>query len=384
MLLTSGSRGRATLLTAAAFVITLWLILRSNVIETAPWPTSTSSNAPVLISTSSSNAGDKNKSSDHAPAQNTKEPCAGFPDTSDILLIMKTGATEAYDKLPIHFMTTVQCVKDVILFSDMEMQMGKYHLIDSLDGIADSVKHDDEAFLLYDKLKEVERLGEDPRPLKEGYSGWNLDKYKFLPMMKKTWEYRQDAKWYFFVEADTGMNWDNIMTFLKKLDSSKSMYIGSPTYLDIEFAHGGTGYIISGAAMKKAVGDHPDIQEKYDETVHGFCCGDRMIAKVLLDEQIKLTKAWPMLNGEKPFTVPFNDKNWCAPILTMHHMTAQEVSQVWNFQQERKAQGNYVGSFYASATEVQLTTTRILFSGWTSTTTSSTTPSSPLAKTGQT
>ena len=255
---------------------------------------------------------------------------------------MKTGGTEAYDKLPIHFITTLQCVKDVIIFSDMEMHMGQYHLHDALDTIAESVKKDNGDFELYAKLKEAERLREDPLPLKGKHSGWNLDKYKFLPMMKKTWEYRQDAKWYIFVEADTGMNWDNIRSFLDKLDSRKSLYIGSPTYLDIEFAHGGTGYIISGTAMRKAVGGHPDIQEKYDSTVKPICCGDRMIAKVLLDEQIKLTRAWPMLNGEKPFTVPYSDSHWCAPILTMHHMTSLEVSQVWNFQQARKAQGNHV------------------------------------------
>ena len=255
---------------------------------------------------------------------------------------MKTGATEAFDKLPIHYMTTLQCVKDVILISDMDMQMGEHHLIDVLDTIAESVKKDNNDFALYKTLKEYERLGEDPRGLKDGWSGWNLDKYKFLPMMLRSWQHRQDAKWYVFVEADTGMNWDNIRTFLDKLNPEKEQYIGSPTYLDIEFAHGGTGYIISGAAMRKAVGGHPDIQEKYDETVSGICCGDRMIAKVLLDEKIKLTKAWPMLNGEKPFTVPYSDQHWCAPILTMHHLTAQEVSQVWSYEKERKVQGNKV------------------------------------------
>ena len=343
MLLTSGSRGRTTLLAAAFCVITLWIILQSNVIETAPWPTTSSSVTVPTKTSQTSNTSPYDGASSLSPTPSAKgSKCAGFPDTSDILVIMKTGATEAYDKLPVHFMTTLQCVKDVILFSDMEMQMGDYHIYDVLDTISDSVKKDNEDFNLYDKLKEAERLGEDPRPLKDGGNGWNLDKYKFLPMMKKTWEYRQDAKWYLFVEADTGMNWDNLRTFLDKLDPAKPQYIGSPTYLDIEFAHGGTGYIISGVAMKKAVGGHPDIQEKYDKDVHGICCGDRMIAKVLLDERIKLTKAWPMLNGEKPFTVPFTDSHWCAPILTMHHLTAQEVSQVWNFEQQRKAKGNHV------------------------------------------
>ncbi|MCJ1320087.1 hypothetical protein MMC15_005424 [Xylographa vitiligo] len=265
--------------------------------------------------------------------------CDGFPDTKDILVVMKTGATEAYDKLPIHFMTTLSCVNDSILFSDMEMDMAGHKLIDTLDEVADDIKKDNGDFDLYRLLQEYDKLHEDPRPLKEGANGWNLDKYKFVHMLLKTYKYRPNVPWYVFIEADTGVLWDNMRTFLNKYDPKRPYYLGSPTYLDIEFAHGGTGYIISQAAMQAAVGQHLDIATKYDKDVQGICCGDRMIGRVLLDENIKLTKAWPMLNGEKPITIPFSKRQWCQPIITMHHMTAQEVSQVWNFEQERKAQG---------------------------------------------
>ena len=252
---------------------------------------------------------------------------------------MKTGATEAYDKLPIHFLTTLKCANDSILFSDMEMDMAGHHLIDSLDEVSEEIKTNNDDFNLYRTLQTYHELREDPRPLKNGPNGWNLDKYKFLHMLLKTYKYRPDAPWYVFIEADTALIWDNLRTFLNKLDPKKPYYIGSPTYLDIEFAHGGTGYIISQEAMEVAVGKHPDIATKYDKSVHGICCGDAMIGKVLLDEKIKLSKAWPMMNGEKPSTLPFGTNQWCQPVMTMHHLTAQEVSQVWNFEQERRTQG---------------------------------------------
>ena len=265
--------------------------------------------------------------------------CEGFPDTSDILLVMKTGATEAYDKLPIHFLTTLKCTNDSILFSDMEMNMAGHHLIDTLDEVAEDVKIGNGDFDLYRTLQTYHKLREDPRGLKIGTNGWNLDKYKFLHMLLKTYRYRPDAPWYVFVEADTTLIWDNLRLFLNKFDPKKPYYIGSPTYLDIEFAHGGTGYIISQEAMQVAVGKHQDIAEKYDKNVQSICCGDAMIARVLLDENIHLTKAWPILNGEKPLTLPFGWQHWCQPVVSMHHLTAQEVSQVWNFEQERRAQG---------------------------------------------
>ena len=265
--------------------------------------------------------------------------CEGFPDTKDILVVMKTGATEAYDKLPIHFLTTLRCVNDTIIFSDMEMDMAGHKVIDVLDEVAEDIKKDNEDFELYALLQEYHRLGEDPRSLKEGNNGWNLDKYKFIHMLLKTYKYRPDVPWYVFLEADTTVVWDNLRTLLNKYDPSKPYYIGSPTYLGIEFGHGGTGYIISGAAMKSAVGKHPDLATKYDKDLHDICCGDAMIGRVLQAEKIYLHRAWPMLNGEKPLTIPFSSSHWCQPVITMHHLTGQEVSQVYNFERERKAEG---------------------------------------------
>ena len=266
--------------------------------------------------------------------------CDGFPESKDIFVVMKTGATEAYDKLPVHFLTTLKCAKSYILFSDMEMDMAGHHLIDSLDQVADDIKKDNKDFELYNQLQDYQRLREDPRPLKDNNNnGWNLDKYKFLHMLLKGYRERPDAPWYVFIEADTALIWDNLRIFLDKLDPSKPYYIGSPTYLDIEFAHGGSGYIISQAAIQAGVGDHPEIATHYDKDVHSICCGDAMIGRVLLDVDIKLSKAWPMINGEKPSTLPFATNHWCQPVLTMHHLTAQEVSQVWNFEQARKARG---------------------------------------------
>lgn len=46
-------------------------------------------------------------------------PCSRFPDTDDVLLVMKTGASEAYDKLPAHLLTSLPCLADLLLFSDL-------------------------------------------------------------------------------------------------------------------------------------------------------------------------------------------------------------------------------------------------------------------------
>lgn len=50
---------------------------------------------------------------------NFSSPCDGFPDTSNITLVMKTGATEAYSKIPTQLLTSLQCIPDVLMFSDI-------------------------------------------------------------------------------------------------------------------------------------------------------------------------------------------------------------------------------------------------------------------------
>lgn len=50
---------------------------------------------------------------------NPNDLCAGFPNLNGITLVMKTGATEAFSKLPAHLLTSLQCVKDVLIFSDL-------------------------------------------------------------------------------------------------------------------------------------------------------------------------------------------------------------------------------------------------------------------------
>lgn len=50
---------------------------------------------------------------------NFSTPCEGFPDTQGILLVMKTGATESFSKIPTHLLTSMQCLPDFLIFSDL-------------------------------------------------------------------------------------------------------------------------------------------------------------------------------------------------------------------------------------------------------------------------
>lgn len=151
----------------------------------------------------------------------------------------KTGATEIYDKLPTHLTTLFRCTPHFIIFSDLTQNISDYQVHDALESISARTKHLEE-FSLYWKLKRYHREGLDVRKLK-GKEGWKLDKWKFLPMLHKTYGMSPpNIDWFVFVEADTSLSWLNLLNWLETLNPARDLYAGSQNkYGSISFAHGG-------------------------------------------------------------------------------------------------------------------------------------------------
>ncbi|KAH6845789.1 hypothetical protein B0I37DRAFT_381139 [Chaetomium sp. MPI-CAGE-AT-0009] len=261
--------------------------------------------------------------------------CEGFPDTSKVLLVMKTGASESYARIPTQLMTMLRCLPDFLIFGDMDQNIGGQKIHDSLSTVLPEAQEGNSDFDLYRRQKwclvdqEVcNKLGD---PAKEG---WNLDKYKNVHIAEKAYKMRPDYDWYIFVDADTYVLWPNLMQWIKKLDAKKKLYLGSVTLIrNFSFGHGGSGYLVSQAAMKDFVGIHPGVGNEYDLQAQKECCGDYIFARALKDKtDVGVQQMWPTINGEKPATLPFGPSHWCHPIVTMHHMNAEEINSFWHFE----------------------------------------------------
>lgn len=260
------------------------------------------------------------------------------------MVILKTGANEVYEKLPTQILTMLQCVDDLLIFSDLEQKLGAYHIYDALETIGEDVMNDNPDFDYYRTLQEYEKTGQDLGKLRDstGEQAWNLDKYKFMPMLEKTWQVRPNKKWYVYIEADTYLIWSNLLLWLDRLDPNELIYRGSPTYSNNEaFAHGGSGYVLSGTAMAKVFEDSPGVAAKYNPLVKHESMGDYMLMKALREEGVEMAGVWPILQGETPATIPFGGgpdngaRHWCQPVVTMHHISATEVSELWRYELER-------------------------------------------------
>lgn len=276
-----------------------------------------------------------NSTSSHA-SPNTPR-CGAYPKDADVVIVVKTGGTETFQKIPTQLMTFLQCAPDdVLIFSDMELDIGGRHIYDCLDKVIDKTKkHAD--FDLYRIQKEYQRAGGDVSSLDRARDAWTLDKYKNIHTAQKAHQLRPDKSWYFFIDADTYIFWPSFFAWLKRLNPNDKLYLGSVVNVGVPpFAHGGSGYLLSKAAMAELVGDDAEeLAARYDKDAIEGCCGDQEIAKILFDKGINATNVRPMINGEHAKSLPFGPSQWCQPLITMHHMSPESINDVWQYEGQR-------------------------------------------------
>lgn len=137
-------------------------------------------------------------------------------------------------------MTLFRCSPHYLIFSDLALTLSDYPIHDALATVRDSTKNHHEDFEIYRKLSEWHGEGQNLAKLK-GRKGWDLDKWKFLPMMHETYRMSPTGiDWFVYIEADTSLSWSNLLYHLRTLDPSQLVYTGAQNLIEnTEFAHGG-------------------------------------------------------------------------------------------------------------------------------------------------
>ena len=262
----------------------------------------------------------------------------------DVFIIIKTGATEIERRLPVHFETTLRCVPNFIIYSDYEEKIKGHEVHDILAGYSDEIKQKNDNFEIYRRLQKKGKKALTDEEKKEGTwgTGWNLDKWKFLPIINQALKERPNMKWYILIEADTYIMLSNLVKWLHRLDHKKAIYTGSPTQInDITFAHGGSGIIMSHLAMQKAADRYKTNLAHYNKFTDKEWAGDCVLGKLMDDAGVPLLWSWPLLQGEKPSELDHDSFAWerrlmCHPVVTYHHVDAQEIRYMWEFENKWK------------------------------------------------
>ncbi|KAJ1325706.1 glycoprotein-N-acetylgalactosamine 3-beta-galactosyltransferase [Microdochium nivale] len=283
----------------------------------------------------------------------TEIPCSALRGLDDILVVIKTGANEAPIKIPRHFDTTLRCVKHHVIYSDLAEDINGHSVLNVLDEVDPAIVAQHPDFEYYHRLQQHGRGGFSPDEKAQWAAaqntqggrdspGWRLDKWKFLPMADKALRHHPDAKWYFFIEADTFVVWETVLAWLAQIDSSKPYYLGQQMMIgDVVFAYGGSGFAISKPALQKVI-DHRNADLKhYDEFTGKHWAGDCILGKALNDAGVPLTWAFPTLQSEAPPNLDFASlfggsarKPWCYFAGTYHHVTLDEAVELERFERE--------------------------------------------------
>ncbi|KAK1826958.1 glycoprotein-N-acetylgalactosamine 3-beta-galactosyltransferase 1 [Podospora conica] len=304
------------------------------------WPTNTDTTTDVPIATATpSSAPDPARAGQPVTPYALDDVCDAFPGVKNgnILLVMKTGASEAFARVPTQLMTLLKCLPDFLIFSDMDQDVAGYHILDSLDNVTASVMEGNSDFDLYRRQKaclvdiaSCNKLG-DPAG-----EGWQLDKYKNVHMAEKAYRMKPGFDWYLFIDADTYVMWPNMVEWLATMKPSYKHYLGTVSMVnDFPFAHGGSGYVVSQAAMKELITKNPGIGTMYDRKAYEECCGDFVFGMALKEKAgVAVQQVYPMLNGDKPTTIPFGGSHWCHVVSTMHHLNSEEIDTFWKFEHD--------------------------------------------------
>lgn len=275
--------------------------------------------------------------------------CRPLPGMEDVLVVLKTGVTEALEKVPVHLRTTLRCVPHYVVISDFEEKVSGVWTRDVLRNVTHDVKQTVPEFNIYNRVQNSGRGGLSPADFGDDFNGpfgrtnnpgWRLDKWKFLPMIDLALAVHPTAKWYVFMEADTYLMWPNLVAWLSQLDASRPLYLGYQMQIgEVIFGHGGSGFVISNPAMRKVSEYRASHMKELDQLTASQWAGDCVLGKVLSDVGVPLTWSWPMLQGSRPwdldhFSEGYNRKTWCHPVISYHHMTPADIEELWRFDQE--------------------------------------------------
>lgn len=268
----------------------------------------------------------------------------------DVLVVMKTGVTEALDKVPVHFQTSFRCVPNYVIFSDFEEDIAGVRIHDAFRNMDPEVQRTNSDFDMYTRIKRMGRQGLGSNDFqdeansaigKPNNPGWKLDKWKFLPMVQETLRYKSDAKWYVFMEADTYFFWPNLLAWLEHFDPTKPLYIGTETQIaDVIFAHGGSGFVVSNPAMQMAANQYATRTSELNTYTDHHWAGDCVLGKVLADVGVGLYYSWPFLQNSNlgeldEFLTDLHRKPWCYPAIALHHLSNEDIQDLYRFEHHR-------------------------------------------------
>ncbi|KUI60041.1 Glycoprotein-N-acetylgalactosamine 3-beta-galactosyltransferase 1 [Cytospora mali] len=149
--------------------------------------------------------------------------------------------------------------------------------------------------------------------------GWDLDALKFIPSLELAWKTMPGKKWYIMQDDDTFILRPSLYRFLEHLDPSKELYLGNAIGdYKARFAHGGSSFILSHAALRRLF-DNPDVVSQAYVASLDETWGDKLIATTLIKVGVYISERYGhFFNGERPLITKASADRFCSPLVSFH------------------------------------------------------------------
>lgn len=262
------------------------------------------------------------------------------PGSESVFFMVKEGASVLWDRLPLHFLTTLTRIPKFALYSDAPGSIVGYEVVDVLANVTKETfeSPEFEMYRLQKYLHDSHGIA-DPAHLRVK-GGWQLDRFKNIPMLAHAYSVSPQSDWFIFMDGDSYFFMDNVMAYLRTLDPEVPMYMGSAAMLAGDlFAHGGSGVILSRKAVEETVGKHPEYVQEYEERTFDYCCGDYMVALMLkeklgiaVENDFESPEEGFQFQGNSFWDLEITNEKWCRPIFSFHHLSPHDLGIIWEYE----------------------------------------------------
>lgn len=295
-----------------------------------------------------------------------------------VLLLVKTSMRSVWSQLPAHMFTTLSQFSNVMIYSDGPDSVGGIEVVDILAQIDRHMLRTSEQLMYYRIHRSLREKHVYIAPNQVNVQGEEyVDKFKPLHMLMHAWsqresqvlgeerlEYRGDQvdegrassqsgyDWYVMIDDDSFLFGHALVDFLKTLDPNRPYYLGSGVSgLDHLFADGGSGVVLSRAAMEQGF-DNPDSWDWVDEytrMAEKESRGDYIIAKYLKEKcgiSLDVATSDDHFQGEPLWSMSFDVKNWCKKVFSFHGQQPRDIELLWEYQRLKKTGLLYSDLYY--------------------------------------
>jgi hypothetical protein len=262
---------------------------------------------------------------------------------------IKSGADIARERVPVLLDTFLVGVENYIVIGEADLNItDDLHMIDVISNLYQGLKDEDGSELVFSNNRVAahetanERLGIVQSIPNENSPGWKSDAHKNIPAFRILFEKFPDTDWYMMIDDDSYVFMDNLLDFVADFNSSLPYYFGAANTFEhcdgveswqysTAFAHGGSGILISRAALLRLENLWDFCITRYHGLTFSIYNLDCWAGDVRMG--LCLRNAGVLLTNSKAFhTTPPNDlavfSQPCSKPITFHHLLPSQIKKL--------------------------------------------------------